>query len=194
MRGTTFRSLHQGAHDGSPEFSTDSKTITANGVNLRAEGTLTFIYTTMVQPTAEDDVEFAVAVDGGEGPGEDLDDIAVQPVIDVRAARIGTGDLDVDPMHVEAGSEDNDLTFTYTAVGDIFFPTEFTIEVPPDWSSATAGTRTADKGRYTVTHDGVEKLRPENGNMMARIKRGGRVQSGESIVFKYFNATAPSAT
>ena len=133
-------------------------------------------------------------------PGEDTEAIAVQPVIDVRAARIGTGDLAVDPDHVEAGSEDNDLTFTYTAVGDIFFPTEFTIEVPIGWSSATAGTRTDDEGRYAVAHKRgttsigqVEKLRPERGNMMARIARNGRVQSGDTIEFAYFNAEAPSA-
>ena len=188
------------AHDGTPTFTAGvPQEITAEGVNLSAGGTLTFIYTTDVQPAAQDDVAFMIAVNGGEGPGEDLAAIAVQPVIDVRAARIGTGEIAVAPLSVEAGSEDNDLVFTYTAVGDIFFPTEFTITVPQGWSSATAGTRTADEGRYTVAHmrgttsiGGVEKLRPENGNMMARVKRSGRIQSGDNIVFSYFNATAPS--
>ena len=188
------------AHDGAPMFPVDdAKVVIAEGVNLSAGGTLTFIYTTTVQPTAEDDVEFTVAVNGGEGPGEDPVAIAVQPVIDVRAARMGTGDIAVTPLSVEADSEDNDIVFTYTAVGDIFFPTEFTVTVPQGWTSATAGTRTADKGRYTVAHKrgttsigGVEKLRPENGNMMARVKRSGRVQSGDTIVFTYYNATAPA--
>ena len=188
------------AHDGTPTFTAGvPQEITAEGVNLSAGGTLTFIYTTDVQPAAQDDVAFMIAVNGGEGPGEDLAAIAVQPVIDVRAARIGTGKIAVAPGHVEAGSEDNDLVFTYTAVGDIFFPTEFTVTVPQGWTSATAGTRTADEGRYTVAHmrgttsiGGVEKLRPENGNMMARVKRSGRIQSGDNIVFSYFNATAPS--
>ena len=112
---------------------------------------------------------------------------------------MGTGDIAVVPLSVEADSEDNDIVFTYTAVGDIFFPTEFTVTVPQGWTLATAGTRTADEGRYNVAHKrgttsigGVEKLRPENGNMMARVKRNGRVQSGDTIVFTYYNATAPS--
>ena len=188
------------AHDGDPTFpADDAKVIIAEGVNLSPAGTLTFIYTTDVQSAAQDDVEFTVAVNGGEGPGEDPVAIAVQPVIDIRAARMGTGDIAVVPLSVEADSEDNDIVFTYTAVGDIFFPTEFTVTVPQGWTSATAGTRTADEGRYNVAHKrgttsigGVEKLRPDNGNMMARVKRNGRVQSGDTIVFTYYNATAPS--
>ena len=190
------------AHDGTPTFpADDAKVVIAEGVNLSAGGKLTFIYTTNVQSAAQDDVAFTVAVNGGEGPGEDPVAIAVQPVIDVRAARPGTGDIAVVPAHVDVGSADNDIVFTYTAVGDIFFPTEFTVTVPQGWTSATAGTRAADKGRYTVKHlrgtstsdiGGVEKLRPENGNMMARVKRNGRVQSGDKIVFTYYNATAPA--
>ena len=68
-----FRSRRSRAHDGDPTFpADDAKVIIAEGVNLSPGGTLTFIYTTDVQSaSAEDDVEFTVAVNGGEGPGED---------------------------------------------------------------------------------------------------------------------------
>ena len=192
--GDNVQIAPSGAHDGDPDFPAGTtREIVAEGVNLRAGGTLTFIYTTTVQPTAGDDIVFMVEVNGGEGPGEETEVIGVHPVIDVRAARIGTGDVAVAPGVVEAGADVAKIDFTYTAVGDIFFPTEFTIIVPQGWTSATAGIRTADEGRYTVTSDGdVEKLGPLNGNMRARVARNGRVESGDTIVFSYFNATAPA--
>ena len=187
-------------------LSASSQMVTVEGVNLDPNSTVTFVYTAAtVQPTngtaaftlkshggLEDDVPAAVPV----APNKTL-------TVDVGFARAGSGMGMVEPRIVEAGDEDAELTFTYTAVGRIEGPREFRVQVPTElgWSQPS-GMDASDtvKGTYTVVHvdvDGfettyVEKLAPVNKNMVARVRLGGiEVEKGDQITFTYQNAQAP---
>ncbi len=189
-----------------PPFSStfDGQMIIVEGVNLSANGTVTFVYTGDVQPTAATGVTFAVAVHGGDAADSyaDVSGEATMLTVDVAEARPGSGSGTVSPRIVQAGATGVDLTFTYTAVGIIDAPREFRVQVPAPWTAPNnAATSEEDKGTYTVVHRhrgaattvSVEKLDPVGRDMVARVKLGGlEVEAGDKIIFTYENADAPA--
>ncbi len=187
----------------SPTF--DGQMIIVEGVNLSANGTVTFVYTGDVQPAAGTGVKFAVAVHGGDAADSfvDVSGDATMLTVDIGEARPGSGSGTVTPRIVQAGATGVDLTFTYTAVGIIDAPREFRVQVPAPWTAPNnAATSEEDKGTYTVVHRhkgaattvSVEKLDPVGRDMVARVKLGGlEVEAGDEIIFTYENADAPTA-
>ena len=179
--------------------------IVVDGVSVLAGGTVTFVYTGTVQPTRADDVAFGVKSHGGLTTdsfaavgGEET-----MLTVDVQEARAGSGTAMVEPKIVEAGATGVNLTFTYTAVGQIDPPREFRVEVPAPWTQPTNAATSADnKGTYTVEHRdssgglvtvSVEKLPPIGREMVARVRVGGlEMEAGDQIIFTYENADAPA--
>ena len=181
--------------------------IVVDGVNLLGGGTVTFVYTGMVQPTRADDVAFAVASHGGLTTDSfaAVGGEATMLTVDVQESRSGSGSAMVEPRIVEAGATGVDLTFTYTAVGQIDPPREFRVEVPATWTQPTnAATSVDNKGTYTVEHRdssgglitvSVEELSPIGREMVARVRIGGlEVEAGDQIIFTYENADAPATS
>ena len=184
----------------------DGQMVIVEGVNLRANGTLTFVYTADVQPTVETGVNFYVAVHSGIS-GDSFVDVSGSDTtltVDVREARRGSGSGTVTPTSVNPGDTGVNLTFTYTAVGEISAPREFRVQVPPSWTSPSGAATSADnKGTYTVTHRyagvetvaSIEKLAPVRRDMVARVRLGGlNVEAGDQIIFTYENADAPATS
>ena len=182
----------------------DGQMVIVEGVNLRANGTLTFVYTADVQPTVETGVNFYVAVHSGIS-GDSFVDVSGSDTtltVDVREARRGSGSGTVTPTSVNPGDTGVNLTFTYTAAGEISAPREFRVQVPPSWTPPSgAATSSDNKGTYTVTHRyagvetvaSVEKLAPVGRDMVARVRLGGlNVEAGDQIIFTYENADAPT--
>ncbi len=176
------------------------------GVNLSANGTVTFVYTGDVQPkpTADTGVAFAVGVHGGDAADEfeDVSGDDTMLTVDVDEARQGAGSGEVAPRIVDAGATGVNLTFTYTAAGFVNAPREFRVHVPPGWTTpSSAAMDPENKGTYTVVHRqmgvattvSVEKLAPVDRDMVARVKLGGlEVEAGDEIIFTYHNADAPA--
>ena len=182
----------------------DGQMVIVEGVNLNANGTLTFVYTADVQPTVETGINFYVAVHSGIS-GDSFVDVSGSDTtltVDVREARRGSGSGTVTPTRVNPGDTGVNLTFTYTAVGEISAPREFRVQVPPSWTAPSgAATSPNNKGTYTVTHRyagvettaSVEKLAPVRRDMVARVRLGGlNVEAGDQIIFTYENADAPA--
>ena len=182
----------------------DGQKATVSGVNLMAGGTVTFVYTGDVQPTAATGVAFSVEVNGGaEGDtaaavsGEDT-----MLTVDVGQARAGSGMGMVSPMIVQAGEMGVNIQFTYIAAGWTDAPREFRVQVPASWTAPSGMTSALEnKGTYTVVHrhlgaettTSVEKLDPIGRDMVARVKQGGlEVEGGDEIIFTYQNADAPA--
>ena len=181
----------------------DGQMVIVEGVNLSANSTISFIYTGDVQPTVETDVTFAVAVHSGR-PGDSFADVSgddTDLTVDVGEARPGSGSGTVTPTAVNPGATGMNLTFTYTAVGEISAPREFRVQVPSSWTLPSAAETSPDnKGTYTVVHrhrgvettTSVEKLAPVGRDMIARARLGGfEVEAGDQIIFTYENADAP---
>ena len=180
-----------GSHD-EVMFDADASgnhTVVAMDVDLAAGGSLTFRYNNvMVQPTRATAVQFTVAVFGGDQPFDgddgtmniaDLSDL----VVEVEAARAGSGMAMVDPMFVDADGDEATLTFTYTAAGDIFYPSTVMVEVPTSWDQPTSGDRATDEGRVTVA--GADERPPSGRKMVARVTQGTPVAADGTITFTY---------
>ena len=183
------------------------------GVSLDADDTVTFVYTTMVQP-AIGDVEFTISVDGGAGPGTAataIEDPMGNLTVSVGEARngSGTGAIDLVGKEIKAGDTGVELVFTYTAAGEIESrDREIRVSVPEVWSEPNGADAGDDEeGTYTVTQmtlddDGdykklsgnqvtVEKIGPFGQDMAARVKRHKTISGGDRIIFTYQNADAP---
>ncbi len=175
-------------------------TVVAKDVDLAAGGSLTFVYSNVVVPSAESTVvqyQFEVAVFGGEQPfdGEDgTMEIAdmTDLVVEVGQAKAGSGMVMVSPTAVDADGDEVTLTFTYTAAGDIFYPRGLMVEVPTSWEEPTSGSGASDEGRYEVKHmrgttdeGGVIERPPEGRKMVARVTQGKSVKAGDKIMFVY---------
>ena len=196
-----------------PEGGPGAMDVLVDGVTLDAGEIVTFVYSNVtVQPTTGD-ATFAVAVDGGAGPGEDAASVSADPEgaltvsIGEAAPGSGTGMVDI-AQAIAVNSSGNTLTFTYTAVGQIDSrQRDFRVEVPTGWSEPTAETTATTKGSYTVTQrrlDGevlklqtaaeatVEKFGPFDMQLAARLKLGESVQAGDQIIFTYENTDAPT--
>ena len=122
--------------------------------------------------------------------------------VSVGEAAAGSGTAGVDLMGetIIAGSIENELTFTYTAVGTIGYPREFRVRIPAGWSEPNSGADN-DEGTYTVAltdEDGrtranvVEALAAVDRDLVARVRAGSAtVNAGDVVTFTYTNADAP---
>ena len=186
-----------------PNFS--GQVIVVDSVGLLKDGTVTFVYTGMVQPTKADGVKFAVKSHGGliSDTFKDVSGEGTILTVDVGEARNGSGMGVVEPKIVQAGATGVKLIFTYTAVGQIDPPREFRVRVPISWGEPSNAITSADnKGTYAIEHRSetgslitasVEEIDPIGQYMAARVKIGGlEVEAGDQISFTYENADAPT--
>ena len=191
----------------------DGQKVIVEGVNLKAGGKITFVYTGDVQPKAGTP-KFAVATNGGLDDDDFTDEFkdveaptpdSVELTVDVGYAEMGSGMAEIADSDkvVEPGATGQILTFTYTAIGEIAFPSEFRVRVPRTWSLPSEQITTPDNiGTYTVRHerDGlnlgsriVQESAPVDTDMVARVSHATlHVQAGDKIIFEYQNATAPA--
>ena len=151
--------------------------ILVSNVNLRADGTVTFTYEGAI-PEITQDLSFTVALDGGEGPGE-VDEGMVTPAqvgdaltVTVLEAAAGSGMVSIAPMaSVAAGSVVDEITVTYTAIGQIDADKVITVTVPGDWAPPLADAAAPEKmGTFTVMHllkladDAAADAEPDEGD------------------------------
>ena len=107
-----------------PDHTPSLLQVVYSGISLNAGGTVVFTYNTQVGATIGDH-EFKLAFQGGEGPGLDAEDPTVgfgDDVIlkvSVGEAAAGTGEIDVMHDAIQAGDTDAEITFIYTAEGEI---------------------------------------------------------------------------
>ena len=178
-----------------------AKDVVVEGVDLEEGETVTFAYSDVAVQTAMGDAKFTIAFDGGDGPDTGVQMVA-EPIVTVGEAAAGSGMGMVSADSIKAGDIGVNITFTYTAVGDVTSRREFRITVPEPWSAPIKDAAAADKkGTYTVTHerDGstytntVERIDPIGRQMVARVKLGTlNVMAGDEIIFEYQNADAPT--
>ncbi len=203
--------------------------VLVSGVNLSADDEFTFTYEGMM-PEAAGDLAFTVAVDGGEGPGEvaegspapmALIDGSGALTVTVGQAAAGSGTVMIDQGGaVVAGSDGNEITVTYTAIGEIGEGKTITVAVPDGWSPPLNEAAADEKmGTFTVTHlldlaaDDADGVRDEGTAvaasvmkadgaaadampmiMVATVASGAKLAARDSVKFTYSNATAPTAT
>ncbi len=208
-----------GGSVGTPEYggslATPTQVVTVDGVNLMSGGTLTFVYTGKVQPTAKTGVKFKLETDG-DGVTATVDAFkevetgetltSVMLTVDVGEAKKGSGTAEIADADtvVAPGATGETITFTYTAVGEISYPKEFRVRVPLGWSKPTNAATSPDSvGTYSVEHINaaglsqgnriVEEIDPVDRDMRARVKSGLlHVMAGDQIIITYENATAPA--
>ncbi len=184
----------------------DGQIVVVEGINLDANGRLTFVYTGNVQPRTASAVKFGVEVHSGFS-GDSFEEVTGEGTmltVEVREARPGSGSGRVTPTSVALGATGVNLTFTYTAVGEISGPREFRVQVPSGWPPpSAAATSPNNRGTYTVVHrhrsvettTSVEKLNPAGRDMIARVRLGGlEVEAEDQIIFTYQNVAAPATS
>ena len=166
--------------------------VIVSSVALAGSDTVAFTYTpTAVQGTAGS-ANFAVAIDGGDGPGTGVKPVSGMTTVTVDEAARGSGTVAVEPKFVLPGST-NTLTFTYTVAGEASYPSDVRVAVPDDWTPATASNFTVSLKRSNRTRLGiVEKKGPIDGAMVARISSDEQVMAGDEIIFEFLDVTAPA--
>ena len=134
-----------------------------SSISLAAGGEVVFTYNTQVGATIGD-VTFTLEFQGGEGPALDAEDpyagfVAVsgntatlgELVVSVGEAAAGTGEIAVMHDAIQAGDTASEITFIYTAAGQIDYPGTFAVRVPTAWSEADPAA-----GDYTVAYQNAE--------------------------------------
>ena len=166
--------------------------VIVNSVALAGGDTVVFTYTpTAVQGTA-DSANFAVAIDGGDGPGTGVKAVGGMTTVTVEEAASGSGTVAVEPKFVLPGST-NTLTFTYNVAGEASYPSDVRVAVPDDWTPATSSNYTVTLKRSNRTRlEIVEDKGPIDGAMVARIASGETVMAGDEIIFEFMDVTAPA--
>ncbi len=198
--------------------------ILVSGVDMAAEGEFTFKYEGMM-PEAAGDLSFTVALDGGEGPLDaegmaELVEVDGSPLtVTIGQAAAGSGMVSIAPMtSIAASSEDNEITVTYTAIGEIGEGKTITVTVPDGWSPPLNEAAADEKmGTFTAVHadkvaeDDADGL-PDGGIivtastmkadgaatdaapmiMVATVPSGQMIKAGDTVTFTYSNATATS--
>ena len=92
--------------------------------------------------------------------------------VTVLEAAAGSGMVSIAPMaSVAAGSEVDEITVTYTAIGQIDADKVITVTVPGDWSPPLADAAAAPEqlGTFTVTH--LLKLADDDADGMLSVTK-----------------------
>ena len=170
--------------------------VIVDNVALAGGEMVVFTYTAaMVQGTV-DEADFAVAFNGGDGPGTDIivvDKSMTTVMVEEAAPGSGTA-VAMTGGIVKPGTTGNTLTFTYTVAGEAFYPSDVRVVVPDGW------TPPASRNDYTVVHerdgdpvlDAVEPKDPADEAMIARVVDGESVIGGDQIIFTFEDVTAPA--
>ena len=152
-----------------------------------------FTYTSAMAQGTTGSANFAVAIDGGDGPGTGPMAVGGMTTVTVEEAGPGSGTATaMTDGIVKPSTEDNTLTFTYTVAGTASYPADIRVVVPDDWTPPLSS-------NYTVTHKRagrarpgiVEEKPPVDGAMLARVVDGEEVMAGDEIIFELSNVTAP---
>ena len=187
-----------------------------SGISLAAGGQVTFTYNTQVGPTIGDHT-FKLEFQGGEGPGlstanppdpyAGFGEVSAGDLkIAVGEAAAGTGTATVMHDAIQAGDTAAEITFTYTAAGEIDYPGTFAVSVPTAWDAdgPAAGDYTvayqsvAADGTVTPltgTAQSVEEAAPDGQDMMAQIRGAASplIGAGHQVVFTYTSAAPATA-
>ena len=180
-----------------------------SGINLAAGGTVTFTYNTQVGATIGSHT-FKLEFQGGGVNLSATDPYAgfatvADLAISVGEAAAGTGTVEVDQDSIKAGDTDAEITFIYTAAGEIDYPGTFAVGVPTGWGAApTAASyevayQSVDKNGVVTTLTGtaqsVEEAAPSGQMMVASIRGAAspRIGVGNQIVFTYTSAAPDTA-
>ena len=166
-----------------------------DNVMLAGGETVVFTYTSAMAQGTIDEVDFAVAVNGGDGPGTEIMPVEKSmTTVTVGEAGSGSGMIAVDTDGtILAGSTDKTLTFTYTVAGEASYPKDVRIAVPDGWDAPVALNYEVSLKRGTQTQSRmVEQSTRVPGSMVARVMRGETLMGGDLIIFVYDSATTPA--
>ena len=168
--------------------------VLVDNVMLAGGETVTFMYTSAMAQGTTGDANFAVAIDGGDGPGTGPMAVGGMTAVTVGEAGAGSGTaVAMTDGIVLPGSTENTLTFTYTVAGAAGYPANVRVAVTDAWTSVVSANYTVSHKRAGVTIlDVVEKKAPIEGAMVARVVSGETVMAGDEIVFELQNVTAPA--
>ena len=147
----------------------------------------------MVQGTIGS-ANFAVAIDGGDGPDTGPMPVGGMTAVTVGEAGAGSGTaVATTDGIVLPGSTENTLTFTYTAAGAASYPSDVRVAVTDDWTTPTPSNYSVTHKRAGRTRLGmVEEKPPVDGAMVARVVSGETVMGGDEIIFTLEGVTAPA--
>ena len=170
--------------------------VIVDNVALAGGEMVVFTYTAAMVQGTTDEADFAVAFNGGDGPGTDImvvDKSMTTVMVEEAAPGSGTATAMTGGI-VKPGTTGNTLTFTYTVAGEAFYPSDVRVVVPDGW------TPPASRNDYTVMHerdgdpvlDAVEPKDPADGAMIARVVDGESVIGGDQIIFTFEDVTAPA--
>ena len=170
--------------------------VIVDNVALAGGEMVVFTYTAAMVQGTTGDADFAVAFNGGDGPGTDImvvDKSMTTVMVEEAAPGSGTA-VAMTGGIVKPGTTGNTLTFTYTVAGEAFYPSDVRVVVPDGW------TPPASRNDYTVMHerdgdpvlDEVEPKDPADGAMIARVVDGESVIGGDQIIFTFEDVTAPA--
>ena len=169
--------------------------VIVDNVMLAGGGTVVFTYTAAMVQGTTGAADFAVATDGGDGPGTGVAAVDGMTAVMVEEAAPGSGmAVAMTDGIVLPGSTENTLTFTYTAAGEASYPSDVRVAVTDDWTTPTPSNYGVTHKRTGRTRLGmVEEKPPVDGAMVARVVSGETVMGGDEIVFTFEDVTAPAA-
>ena len=123
------------------------------GIDLDDDEDLTIEYTAQVPLEKNvDGLSFTLDLDGGEGPdeGDFKNVIDSELTVVVTDAAAGSGSVMISRGEITNDTEDNEVTFTYEAIGEIGEDKKITVTVPDGWSAPKID---ADmQGSFTTKH------------------------------------------
>ena len=153
-----------------------------------------FTYTSAMAQGTTGPADFAVAIDGGDGPGTDPMAVGGMTTVTVEEAGPGSGTaVAMTDGIVLPGSEDNTLTFTYTVAGTASYPRMSASQCLMIGHRLSLANYTVTHKRAGRTRPGmVEEKPPVDGAMVARVVRWRKVMGGDEIIFEFSNVTAPA--
>ena len=127
-----------------------------DNVMMAGGETVVFTYTSAMAQGTTGDADFAVAVNGGDGPGTEIMSVEKSMItVTVEQAGSGSGTIAVDTGGIIlAGSTDKTLTFTYTVAGEARYPKDVRIAVPDGWDAPIASSYTVSLKRSGQTQLG----------------------------------------
>ena len=196
--GANTSARYGGAHTAAEltaDVDLDAMDVLVDNVALAGGETVTFTYTAAMVQGTTGAANFAVATDGGDGPGTGVAAVDGMTTVTVEEAAPGSGTaVATTDGIVLPGSTENTLTFTYTAAGEASYPSDVRVGVTDDWTTPTPSNYSVTHKRTGRTRLGmVEEKPPVDGAMVARVVSGETVMGGDEIVFTLEGVIAPAA-